>query len=97
MPDTANASIRFQPAVTLSGIASESAFNIASALGPVMLLPKVVAAGYFAFKKVPSGICTCSALRRPSLWAISGSINIKKVRITADMLAPRGALAKPSV
>ena len=46
----------FHPAVTFSGRACARALKMASELGPVMLLPKVVAAGKLALRNDPSGL-----------------------------------------
>ena len=70
---------------------------IASDVGPVMELPKVVAAGKAALRNEPSGLTMRMGRCSPALWGMSGSISIRKVSIVADAVAAKGALTKPGV
>src|SRR5574338_934818 len=89
--------IRFQPAVTIFGSACENARKIASDVGPVIELPKVVAAGKRALRNEPSGFTIRIGRRMPALCGTSGLISIRKVSSRADAVAECGALTKPGV
>src|SRR5690606_19588156 len=89
--------MRFQPAVTIFGSACAKARKIASDVGPVIELPKVVAAGKRALRKDPSGLTMRIGRRMPALCGTSGLISIRKVSSNAEAVAEYGALTKPGV
>src|SRR6516162_500898 len=97
MPVTVIPSMRFQPAVTIWGMARAKARRIASEVGPVSELPKVVAAGKRAFKNEPSGFTTFSGRSNPALCGTSALISIRKVSSSAEAVDEYGALTKPGV
>src|SRR3990172_4801843 len=96
-PETAKPRKRFHPAVTILGSACEKARNIASEVGPVIELPKVVAAGKRAFRNEPSGFTMRIGRRIPALCGMSGLISIRNVSSRAEAVADWGALTKPGV
>src|SRR5215211_2997562 len=89
--------MRFQPAVTICGMACAKARKMASEVGPVSELPNVVAAGKRALRKEPSGLMIFNGRNNPALCGMSELISIRKVSSSADAVAEKGALTKPAV
>src|SRR5689334_1462706 len=76
----------FHSAVTRSGMTGPRARMIASALLGQRWLPKVVAAGYAAFRMLPLGMVSVIGRTMPSLWGRFGLTICRSVRIAADAL-----------